>query len=492
MVNIGKNKTRCGKTNGKWGKWLSYVAIFVFVCLSCLLVIPQQNHQQNQYQSFQLNKRTVQYENAEKTDYVDDHGAVTIAEDLGYATVVISKVNDGLLEAFYDDLGRSVSDSSGCYARFREFDQDENNIRTICLGGKGEVIISKNGYAIEEKIYNGKKQAIGVRYYNAEGIPICTPLYGYGNNNEYDEDGNVQRIEYIDEFGKPMITGQGYAAIIRNYYPKDQNKGKLESEFYFDEKGEPVSLSLGQFGVHIEYNENGNVFARTYLNEKGEATATKRGYTTIHYNRINGFVVEQYFDEDGNPFRLPEGQYGVRRGNEQLVLLDQNGNEMFNLRTILYNQTYLPIIIAIFLVFLTAILSKRTNILLSIIYLLVIIYLTMAFRDGVGIQKNVNVFYSYKRFFSNYEARAGTIRNIWLFIPLGAFIYRIFPKKKAMFFPIALSVLIEGIQYFAGIGYCELDDVMSNGLGGIIGYGMGYLAKMIQEKIQHKQVNYPE
>ena len=40
---------------------------------------------------------------------------------------------------------------------------------------------------------------------------------------------------------------------------------------------------------------------------------------------------------------------------------------------------------------------------------------------------------------------------------------------------VALSVIIEFVQYHTGIGLAEIDDVISNGVGMMIGVGFGYL-----------------
>ncbi len=65
--------------------------------------------------------------------------------------------------------------------------------------------------------------------------------------------------------------------------------------------------------------------------------------------------------------------------------------------------------------------------------------------------------------------RQDILNNIWLFVPLGAALYD--PKHRLRWvWAVLLSVGIEVLQYFFGIGLCELDDVFSNGLGAMIGY----------------------
>ena len=60
---------------------------------------------------------------------------------------------------------------------------------------------------------------------------------------------------------------------------------------------------------------------------------------------------------------------------------------------------------------------------------------------------------------------------IWLFVPSGAALFR--PEHCfGWLWAIALSILIETVQSLTGIGLCEIDDVISNGIGAMIGYGV--------------------
>ena len=71
--------------------------------------------------------------------------------------------------------------------------------------------------------------------------------------------------------------------------------------------------------------------------------------------------------------------------------------------------------------------------------------------------------------------RAGVINNIWLFVPLGTGLYRIFQKKWVLLIPFVFSVLIETTQYITGLGFAEFDDVFGNTLGGWIGVVVAWI-----------------
>lgn len=71
------------------------------------------------------------------------------------------------------------------------------------------------------------------------------------------------------------------------------------------------------------------------------------------------------------------------------------------------------------------------------------------------------------------------LNNIWLFIPLGAIMYRLYPKWSVTLVPFGISAAVEAMQYLLSVGLCELDDVISNGMGGIIGVFLCYLVRKV-------------
>ncbi len=64
--------------------------------------------------------------------------------------------------------------------------------------------------------------------------------------------------------------------------------------------------------------------------------------------------------------------------------------------------------------------------------------------------------------------------NIILFIPLGFLLPYIWPKLnfcKTLLISLLFSAAIEGTQYIAHLGCCDIDDVINNTIGACIGYG---------------------
>ena len=63
--------------------------------------------------------------------------------------------------------------------------------------------------------------------------------------------------------------------------------------------------------------------------------------------------------------------------------------------------------------------------------------------------------------------------NVFLFVPTGLSLPFVLPFKHngaiTILFAFCVSILIEIIQYKYGIGRCEVDDVIMNTLGALIG-----------------------
>ncbi len=70
------------------------------------------------------------------------------------------------------------------------------------------------------------------------------------------------------------------------------------------------------------------------------------------------------------------------------------------------------------------------------------------------------------------QAHAYVIENVMMFIPFG-FLFPMFGKwARYGCMPLAVlaSMAIEGMQYLSKRGYCQLDDVVTNTMGAVIGY----------------------
>ena len=89
------------------------------------------------------------------------------------------------------------------------------------------------------------------------------------------------------------------------------------------------------------------------------------------------------------------------------------------------------------------------------------------------------------------QEHAYVIENILLFIPFGFLFPACLPKRMSVltiFVGALCSICIEYIQYRTGRGYCQIDDVVTNTFGAVI----GYIIYMICDSFFKKCANYIE
>lgn len=126
-----------------------------------------------------------------------------------------------------------------------------------------------------------------------------------------------------------------------------------------------------------------------------------------------------------------------------------------------------------------------------VIYLLATLCITILLRpENDSFRFNLTPFWSYaaveKRPYGGLFVQI--ILNVILFVPIGALFCKIFKPCRFWKFllpGIILSAFIEFMQLVLKRGLCEIDDVIHNSLGYMIGYGLCYLIGQI--KSNHKK-----
>ena len=108
-----------------------------------------------------------------------------------------------------------------------------------------------------------------------------------------------------------------------------------------------------------------------------------------------------------------------------------------------------------------------------IITSLIILYITVFSRYPSLVQSTQLIpFWSYIQILQMRRSPNGIVLNIALFIPFGWFLEATYLRKNNLFVflqPVLLSVIIEFVQYYTGRGTADIDDVISNSMGGASG-----------------------
>lgn len=137
---------------------------------------------------------------------------------------------------------------------------------------------------------------------------------------------------------------------------------------------------------------------------------------------------------------------------------------------------------------------KLTHAALCLCWLALFAYVTGFSRESSGVSQVIlRPFWSYRLAFleGSYDYFQEIYLNILLFIPFGAALGEVFPRRGwigAILLCLLVSIAGEYVQYTFALGLAETDDVISNTLGGTIGVILGAFGVPAYNKI-HKAVS---
>ena len=287
------------------------------------------------------------------------------------------------------------------------------------------------------------------------------------------KDGNIIRVDYVDENGSvTYVSDKYYATVVKTL---DEN-GNVMLEFYYNESGAPALQKSGCYGVQREYDEAGQNSVVVFLDADGRPMINSSGYA----KRVRTFDAEGkiksefYYDTDGNPIPCWRGYWGYRKEEGRTVYLGPGGIPIPLPHLFLQRMPYMVAAVALILLILPVFLPKKALWILLPAYILFIVYMTLMFRKVGSSRGRFELFRAYRSFFTSRYTRRQIIYNILLFVPLGSMLAPLKGKNTRgwllLLLPVFLSFVIECTQYFTGLGTFELDDIFNNGLGGMIGF----------------------
>lgn len=450
---------------------LLWVVLFGFISVSVYFLFPENriDHDRGVVSTELTQVETIEG-NVAKTSYVNEFGQLTYAIDKHYATLVQKKDAEGrLLEEHYLDEDGEPTDCWGYFGIAYEHREKEDVL--TYLDAEGNTLVTQSGYAVIVRSLDSLGQALDDMYYDDNMNPVmCTGGY-YGVHRERDERGFIKKMIYLDVDKSPICIISGFAQEERSF----DNEGRVIRKFYFDVDGNPVCLQSGQSGEAYTYDEYDRVNQVTYLDKDGKSIPTTSGYTIMKrtYYRDGAEKTNMYFDASGNPLSLTKGQYGIKYVENIVLYLNRNGQIKISVDNLLNGFPFMVVVVGILVCIVLCLFPRSLEKAVLLVYMIFIFYETLMFRETGDIRANLVLFSYADTFMTNWRTRVEVINNIWLFVPFGAGLYAIYRKKRVWIAAFILSLAIELIQYFTGLGIAELDDIFGNTLGGIIGVGVG-------------------
>lgn len=122
---------------------------------------------------------------------------------------------------------------------------------------------------------------------------------------------------------------------------------------------------------------------------------------------------------------------------------------------------------------------KRVDLGLFIVSVFGVIYTTILSRTIGTSEVCLIPFYSFVLARDQPELYRSMLMNVFLFVPFGAALSQVFPrgwtKRRKIVLALCagmiLSGFVEGMQYCFALGRAEIDDVLTNDLGAVVGCG---------------------
>ena len=171
--------------------------------------------------------------------------------------------------------------------------------------------------------------------------------------------------------------------------------------------------------------------------------------------------------------RTVRAEFAVQYANNIVLYLNRNGKIKLCVDNLLNGYPFMVVVVGIILCMLICLFPRKLKSTILLAYIIFIFYETLMFRENGDTRANLVLFSYASTFLTNWKIRVDVINNIWLFVPFGTGLYAIFRKKRVWGAALGLSLAIELIQYFTGLGIAELDDLFGNTVGGVIGVGVG-------------------
>ena len=95
------------------------------------------------------------------------------------------------------------------------------------------------------------------------------------------------------------------------------------------------------------------------------------------------------------------------------------------------------------------------------------------YRYNLELFKEIKRFITYRQQLGMFAVLTNLAGNIVIFVPYGFFISMASRERgffKTLFFSMGLSLCVEVVQLFTRVGSFDVDDILLNTIGGVIGY----------------------
>lgn len=112
-------------------------------------------------------------------------------------------------------------------------------------------------------------------------------------------------------------------------------------------------------------------------------------------------------------------------------------------------------------------------------------YVSEEFRYNITLFKEIQRFWIYRQMLGPFAVFANLFGNVLIFVPFGFFLPMASKHRSiisALFYSLELSLCVEVFQLFAKVGSFDVDDLLLNTVGGVVGYFLFVICNTIRRK----------
>lgn len=252
----------------------------------------------------------------------------------GYAMYVYSFDENGWMTAceYFNADGKKVKNESGYCRMETAYDKSGNISCRKYLDEHGALCNIKGGYAQEEMRYTEQGFMAEMYVLDTDGNPTYSKEEGcHAYRYTYDEQGNMECIEFFDTEMRPACNNEGYSSLKYIY----DDKGRVKEVFYFGIDGEPAcEKDSGCFGMLHQWDDNGRNICDTCVDAEHHPIMSRYGYASVktEYDSIGNVIKQSYYDADGKAIRNRENYASVEFEDDgvgkltKIIYRDEQGN----------------------------------------------------------------------------------------------------------------------------------------------------------------------
>ena len=107
------------------------------------------------------------------------------------------------------------------------------------------------------------------------------------------------------------------------------------------------------------------------------------------------------------------------------------------------------------------------------------------YRYNLELFKEIRRFITYREQLGTFAVLANLAGNIVIFVPYGFFISMAAVRRgffKTLFYSFGLSLCVEVVQLFTRVGSFDVDDILLNTVGGVLGYILFVICNVIRRR----------